>query len=432
MAEININFSDNIGKIKPMHGVGQPPVIGRADYSMMKYLREAGIPFSRLHDVGGPYGGNVFVDIPNIFRDFDADPENPDAYDFSFTDLLIASLVENGVEPFYRLGVTIENDCVIKAYRIYPPEDNLKWAKICAGIIKHYTQGWANGFNYNIRYWEIWNEPENHPDPKQNPMWQGTKEQFFELYNVASKYLKNQFPHLKIGGYGSCGFYSIDECGAISAANSTDRTDYFIEYFDDFLSFARENECPLDFFSWHSYADVDRNIIFANYARKKLDAAGFTACETTCNEWNPQVHLRGTAKHAAMVTAGMLAFQNTPLDSAMFYDARMGISIYGSLFDPIKKVPYPAYYGFVAYNELYCRGAQVSAEIKGEGIYAVATRGDTGCLVAANISEHDQKLCIISDRKIKSCKLIDEKHMLENTEVYDEIPAGSVMLFEFE
>ena len=49
------------------------------------------------------------MDIPNIFRDFDADPDDPEAYDFAFTDLLIKALVENGVEPFFRLGVTIEN-----------------------------------------------------------------------------------------------------------------------------------------------------------------------------------------------------------------------------------------------------------------------------------------------------------------------------------
>ena len=64
-----------MGKIKPMHGVGQPPIQG-TDFSMFRYLNEAGIPFSRLHDVGGWFGGNLWVDIPNIFRDFNADATN--------------------------------------------------------------------------------------------------------------------------------------------------------------------------------------------------------------------------------------------------------------------------------------------------------------------------------------------------------------------
>ena len=64
MAQITVNFDKTTGRIKPMHGVGQPPFIG-TDYSFMHYLTEANIPFSRLHDVGGTYGGGIYVDIPN-------------------------------------------------------------------------------------------------------------------------------------------------------------------------------------------------------------------------------------------------------------------------------------------------------------------------------------------------------------------------------
>ena len=143
--KIIVDFDKIKGKIKPMHGVGQPPMI-RLDFSMFEYLKEAKIPYSRLHDVAGPYGGYRFVDIPNLFRDFDADPFDPESYDFAFTDLLITALIENGVEPFFRLGVTIENNVSVKAYRVFPPKDNLKWAQICEGVIRHYTEGWANGF----------------------------------------------------------------------------------------------------------------------------------------------------------------------------------------------------------------------------------------------------------------------------------------------
>ncbi len=92
---VNVNFADKKGSIRPLHGVGQPPFWG-VDYSMMDYLRDAGIPFSRLHDVGGPYGCNRYVDIPNIFRDFDADPYDPDSYDFAFTDHMLKELVARG------------------------------------------------------------------------------------------------------------------------------------------------------------------------------------------------------------------------------------------------------------------------------------------------------------------------------------------------
>ena len=388
MTSIKVDFTKTVGTIKPMHGVGQPPFVG-VDFSMIRYLKEAGVPYSRLHDVGGGFGGNLWVDIPNIFRDFSADADDPASYDFAFTDRLITALVENGVEPFFRLGVTIENYAAIRAYRIFPPADNEKWAVICEHIIRHYTEGWADGFRYKIEYWEIWNEPDNYEDPLENQMWRGTKEQYFELYRAASTHLKRCFPHLKIGGYASCGFYSIED-GFVPAAASSPRTDYFIAFFDAFLAYIREHDCPLDFFSWHSYDTVERNILYAHYARERLDAAGYTGTETTCNEWNSDVNARGTYRHAALTAAMMLAFQNTPLDSAMFYDAGYGTSVYRALFHPLTKAPFPAYYAFTAFNRLYTLGDQVDVQTSCNGLYVVAAaNGKCGCIVLANPTGED-------------------------------------------
>jgi hypothetical protein len=86
MAIINVNLNKTVKNMKPMHGGGQPPSpTSTANYH---YLTEAGIPFSRLHDVGGAFGGNRFVDVPNIFRNFDADETDPANYDFTDPDLL--------------------------------------------------------------------------------------------------------------------------------------------------------------------------------------------------------------------------------------------------------------------------------------------------------------------------------------------------------
>ena len=60
--KIGADFSKTTGTIKPMHGVGQPPFLG-SDFSLFHYLKEAGIPYSRLHDVGGALGCGLYVDI---------------------------------------------------------------------------------------------------------------------------------------------------------------------------------------------------------------------------------------------------------------------------------------------------------------------------------------------------------------------------------
>ena len=422
--KIKVCFSENKAKIKPLHGVGQPPFIG-SNFSMFKYLTDAGIPYSRLHDVGGPYGGGRWVDVPNIFRNFDADEYDENSYDFTFTDLLISALVKSNVEPFFRLGVTIENDVKIKAYRIYPPKDFKKWAIICEHIIRHYTEGWANGFNYNIKYWEIWNEADNHDRLDGNQMWQGTKEQFFELYDIASKHLKAQFPHLKIGGYASCGFYSLTD-SLVAGANSGDRTKYFTDFFEDFLKYIKKSGAPLDFFSWHSYDSIEYNKIYAKYAREKLDEYGYTDTETSLNEWNLDIKERGQFSHAAKICGMMLTYQYLPVDNAMFYDARLGVSIYGSLFNPLTREPFPAYFAFRAFNELYKLGTQVECSIDGANVYAAAaTDGENGCIVIANTTDCAVSLDLTSDRSFKRCIITGDGMIEESISVPTEIPPYS-------
>lgn len=163
--------------------------------------KSARIPYSRNHDSNyiGIYGAPYTHDITAIFPDFNADPTDPNSYDFACTDENILVTKEAGTETFFRLGQTIEHQ--IKKHATLPPKDFKKWAVICEHIIRHYNEGWANGFNLKIEYWEIWNEPDLDDDDSTNKRtWGGTKAQFFELYETASKHLKNCFPHLKIGG----------------------------------------------------------------------------------------------------------------------------------------------------------------------------------------------------------------------------------------
>ena len=107
--KINVDLTKSVGKIKDMNSVGQPPIsgIGYNAYGAFHYLSDVSVKYSRLHDIGGAFGGNRYVDVPNIFRDFNADENDPASYDFVNTDLLISALVRHGIEPYYRLGVTI-------------------------------------------------------------------------------------------------------------------------------------------------------------------------------------------------------------------------------------------------------------------------------------------------------------------------------------
>ena len=67
--KLQFDFEKKLGKIKPMHAVGQPPLgvsDDGIDDSLFHYLEEANVPYSRMHDVYGHFGGFLFVDIPIV------------------------------------------------------------------------------------------------------------------------------------------------------------------------------------------------------------------------------------------------------------------------------------------------------------------------------------------------------------------------------
>ena len=423
------------GKIKPVHSVGQPPILAWNDYSMFHYLKEIGIKYSRLHDTGGSFGKGIYVDIPNLFRDFDANPYDPASYDFAFTDGLLQALIDNDIEPYFRLGVTIENKCQVKAYRIFPPKDNLQGARICEGIIRHSTQGWANGFHWNISQWEIWNEPENRIDPMENQMWRGTFEQYLELYETASKYLKSIFPNIMIGGYACTGLYAITKTSRYNEDPKRRlELDHRLKCFLQFVEFVKKNKCPLDFFSLHSYDLLPHIGKQAEFARKTLDDAGFQKTELSMTEWMPHFGMPGCTKQAAHIAAMIVEMQHLPIDDAELYDARCGMGPYSPLFNPITFEPRKTYYGLKAFNYLYQLGNELKVTGLPEGMYAAAAqKGAKRALMLVNISEKEQPLDIDFGVKPKSvkCFCVDETHNYDEIPLPDKIADNTVLLIKY-
>lgn len=432
---IYIDFSRTTGIIKPLHGINNSPVTyGEA----LPELKEAGIPYVRLHDAVGAFGGTHFVDVPNIFPDFSADPADPNAYDFSFTDAYLKGLTASGLKIFYRLGVTIEHYWRIKPYNIHPPKDFTKWARICAGIVRHYNEGWADGFHYDIRYWEIWNEPEN------PPMWTGTREQFFELYKTTANHLKNEFPDIKVGGYASCGFYAI---------NRPDQSDFFksfVTYFDEFLKFitAPTTRAPLDFFSWHLYTtDPHEIIVHADFVARKLTEHGLTKTENIFNEWNyvtwgdpdgwdSMKEMPG----AAFTAAAFCLMQESPIDKAMYYDALPERTFCGLYYFPSGKLT-KTYYSFKAFNELFQLGEAVACRCSGfDELYACAAKDRTGKAAALIVNRKPQERAVTlvtpgMERKA-ACFILDNSRVLTETKRILEndtltLPPLSVLLLRF-
>lgn len=400
MNTVTVDFSKKLGKIKPMHSVNNGPVYKfSADQRItnLDTYKAAGIPYARIHDAAfySTYGGEHIVDVDNIFTDFSRDPSDPDAYDFTLTDEYLRIIELGGAKVFYRLGSKIEHWS--KKYHTLPPKDPKKWAEVCEHIIRHYTEGWANGYKMDIEYWEIWNEPDLDPDDSTHKRnWGGTAKQFYELFTVAFKHLKGCFPHLKIGG---------PACAGLNE-----------QWLRGFFDTLRENGIVPDFFSWHVYAatveKVREKILLA---RKWLDEYGFYKTESILNEWN---YVRGWEadewiyslntekglKGASFIAATMCMSQHEPLDNLMFYDARPGAmnSLYRTdlVCDRLK-----GYYPFYMFNRLYTAGDEAETEVDGTDIWAAAAGGNGGGIMLSHYNDDEstpEKTVKVEFKNVKS------------------------------
>ncbi len=394
MSTVKVDFSKIERNIKIMHAVNNGPVVAGKDQTRgnQDYFAHARIPYARTHDASffSGYGGEHTVDIRAIFPNFDADVNDEASYDFDCTDLYMKQIFQYGAKPFYRLGSRIEHE--IKKYGTLPPKDFKKWAQICEHIIAHYTEGWANGFHYDMEYWEIWNEPDLDPEDSTNKRcWGGTEAEFAELFKISAKHLKARFPHLKIGGPAIAG----DE-----------------KWMVRFLDRLKGTDTPLDFFSWHWYWTEPCDVALkGTRIRKILDDYGYHKTESILNEWN---YVRSWTdefvysikqvigmKGAAFTSACMSSCQNTGVvDMLMYYDARP--TGFNGLFDMYTYEPLKGYYPFVMWSRLYDLENQTVAGSDDDNIYVVsAKKGDKlGILVtyyAENDNEGIKKVTIEAD-----------------------------------
>ena len=323
---ITVDFSAPAGELRPLHGINKGPLSGNGLIDVTEAQKRLRIPSTRLHDCHHP--NPDVVDVHTIFPNPEADPALPANYDFRATDEYIAAVRATGAEIIYRLGESIEHQTVKR--HVHPPQDAARWAAVCAGIVRHYNAGWANGHRYGIRYWEVWNEPENRP-----VMWTGDDAQFLELYKVTSRTLRAEFPEIRIGGaaFGYCG--KFDGTGLQPS-----------EFCAAFLDLCRRESLPLDFFSWHCYTDNPAELSGrARAVRRLLDGRGFTNTESHLNEWNylpgnswnmlsrtaaPEarqgaVEQMSGAPGGAFVAASLIELQDAPLDVSNFYHGECGI-----------------------------------------------------------------------------------------------------------
>jgi hypothetical protein len=296
--------------------------------------------------------------------------------------------LDTGAKIIYRLGVSIEHPKL--KYFVNPPENFDKWARVCVNIARHCNEGLANGYNWGIEYWEVWNEPDFMGENRAaDQMWSGTPEQYFEMYAATSRLFKRELPNVKIGGYAACNF------GA--------------RFFPDFFRYVKENSLPLDFFSWHNYTNSIETIAKnANLMRETLDKNGFFETESILDEWNYALWdspwgrsiFEGSEKGAKAryesfeesagevgasgTVAAFIAMLDMPIDIATLYDGAP-TNIFCTIFDRYG-VPTKQYYAFDAFNKLKETGDRVKTECGACDLYLSAAASEDAGEIAVLIA----------------------------------------------
>jgi xylan 1,4-beta-xylosidase len=321
---LTVDAAQVTGLIRSFQGVncGPAPFMpGLADVS--RQYRDLRIDMVRVHDFFGP--GDIdarWVDpmdpisrwvkadgTRSIFPHWAADPEKESSYNFGPTDRIVQSIIAGGAEVYFRLGRSWGAEA-------RPPSDFSKYAEICRHVVMHYNGGWAKGYHYKIRYWEIWNEPDLQVAWAPNfirPFWTGTPEQYYELYEQVARAIKKYDAALKVGGPAKA------------------RPELGDKYREGFLRYCADRKVPLDFYSWHLYQTEQspRPYLLVQTARKirsLLDEQGFNQAENILSEWNMSAgaafsgsRQQPDMRHTAFISAALTYLQEAPLDRALFY-----------------------------------------------------------------------------------------------------------------
>ena len=358
MTNIKINFNDSGVRIKPLHCTTGGPVQPHSCIGNFESFKKVGFPYVRLHDcaLSPYYGGCHVVDISGIFPDFDKDAYDESSYDFAVTDNFLNNIRSCGSDVFYRLGQSIEH--WVKKYGSNPPKDFQKWAVICEHIIRHYNEGWANGFFWDIKYWEIWCEPDNIP-----ACWTGNMREFYDLYEITAKHIKGEFPDVLVGGPGFAEW---------SICNGT---------LEKFIKYMSENDAPLDFLSWHTYSrNIEEYTKRAVVVRELLDKYGYHNAQNILDEFNYLVDWKEGMLESrykiigidgACLTSSLMAtLQNMSVDMLFYYSTIP--SVFNGIFNFYDCKPLKTYYVFLMFSWLYELGTQINTACDDESVYTLA------------------------------------------------------------
>ncbi len=177
------------------------------------------------------------------------DKDGKPIYDWTIVDRIIDTYIQAKAKPLMEIGFMPEALSTnpepykhdwprtrIRAGWAYPPRDYKKWAALIYEWVKHSVEKYGAA-EVNNWYWEVWNEPDIE-------YWQGTPEEYDQLYDFAVDAVKRAAPGARVGGPASTG-----PAGEHAAAFLR----LFLAHCDSGKNLATGGAgAPLDFITYHA------------------------------------------------------------------------------------------------------------------------------------------------------------------------------------
>ena len=426
-AAVSVDFGVETGKLRPeLHSAGFGPQICSCPSAVIADIRSMGFKASRTHDWALLNSNQRVCDWHHIFPLPHLDAKDPANYVFGPTDYLFKRTREElGHEIFFRLGTSIEHSGTTIHFNSLIPEDFEKVAEAFAGTIRHYNRGWANGHEWGIKYWEIWNEPDG-----QNNMWclpdgdlgkgdtpkaraddQTKREKqrldlFAKFFATCLKRIKDEFGDtVKVGGPALCTWRPSrsDRIGTEA-------------YFRAIFAACREAGVAPDFISWHYYGNKPEEVLASvARARKFCDAEGFPKCELILDEWHylnvgwgtlrsadPAVRQKawsGPASHNGIDSSCfnltlLSKFQTSKLDQAFYYGCK-NVGSWGYKNEAGEK--YKVYYGLKMFGDFLRDFSVMCASTSDKaGVTVLSAKSADGIRKAVLVTDYRSKLSELS------------------------------------
>ena len=281
----------------------------------------------------------------------------------------------------------------------YPPKNYTQWNSVVKNFVSYFSQ-----FKGAEIYYEISNEPDL------TEFWKGSTDEWLEFYNQTARVIRSVDPNAKVGGAAANQYNGkIDD----------NRDPVNVEL----IRYAKKNNVPLDFISWHNYHLADKIDEAKKYYETEL---GDKNVEFIISEWNgPSTSARCSNANPVLAADSFLGFIVVGIDEQVFYTMQddspvadvSGHRCYGLITqsDEIR----PVFYVYSAFDNISRNSNGIYYQINGEN-RTIISKNKNGCydiLAWSLTSSNNLKEYNLSfDSKVKSVSRISVKDIFNSND----------------